>query len=501
MLFTSYQFIFAFLPIALFGFFLLGRFASRQSAAIWLGATSVFFYGWWSTDYLPLLLGSIIFNYTTGYIVARNLDRSKAFARGALYIGIFGNLLLLCYYKYSNFFLEEISRLTVVKMPTLDLILPLGISFFTFTQIAFLVDAWRGQVREYNFYHYLLFVTWFPHLIAGPVLHHGQMMPQFKDPGIYRAQSKNIAIGIVLFSIGLAKKLLLADPISAYADPVFSAVAQGQIVGPVAAWAGALAYTLQIYFDFSGYSDMAVGLSMMFGIKLPINFNSPYKSKNIIDFWRRWHITLSRFLRDYLYILLGGNRHGEARRLLNLMLTMFLGGLWHGASWTFVAWGAIHGGYLCLNYAYRRLPASFRLEGFLPKSIAAPVSICITFTAVIIAWVFFRAGSMTDAQLMLNAMLGAGEYRWADIFGSLTVKGFAITALLSMIIVWAFPNASQFIDFIESKVEHYGSNEAKLKEVSNLGILAGIACTIIFFASLTATFGVTVTSPFIYFNF
>ncbi|WP_197678983.1 MBOAT family O-acyltransferase [Pseudomonas mandelii] len=297
-----------------------------------------------------------MFNYTVGYIIAKNHERARAKSKAALYVGVISNLLLLCYYKYSNFFLGEVARSTGVHMPTLELVLPLGISFFTFTQIAFLVDAWKGKAQEYNFWHYLLFVTWFPHLIAGPILHHGQMMPQFKDPEIYRIRSRNISIGVALFAVGLGKKLLLADPISTYADPVFHAAATGQAIGPMIAWVGAIAYTLQIYFDFSGYSDMAVGLSMLFGIHLPINFNSPYKARNIIEFWRRWHMTLSQFLRDYLYIPLGGNRKGETRRLVNLMLTMLLGGLWHGANWTFVIWGALHGAYLCINHMFQKIP-------------------------------------------------------------------------------------------------------------------------------------------------
>ncbi|MCP2228853.1 alginate O-acetyltransferase complex protein AlgI [Pseudomonas silensiensis] len=297
-----------------------------------------------------------MFNYTVGYIIAKNHERARAKSKAALYVGVISNLLLLCYYKYSNFFLGEVARSTGVHMPTLELVLPLGISFFTFTQIAFLVDAWKGKAQEYNFWHYLLFVTWFPHLIAGPILHHGQMMPQFKDPEIYRIRSRNISIGVALFAVGLGKKLLLADPISTYADPVFHAAATGQAIGPMIAWVGAIAYTLQIYFDFSGYSDMAVGLSMLFGIHLPINFNSPYKARNIIEFWRRWHMTLSQFLRDYLYIPLGGNRKGETRRLVNLMLSMLLGGLWHGANWTFVIWGALHGAYLCINHMFQKIP-------------------------------------------------------------------------------------------------------------------------------------------------
>lgn len=499
MLFTSFQFIFVFLPVVFCGFFLLARFAGRQSAAIWLAATSVFFYGWWSTKYVPLLLGSIVFNYTIGYIISQNLEQIRARAKVALYFGVIGNILLLCYYKYSNFFLGEISKAAGLNLPTLELILPLGISFFTFTQVAFLVDAWRGKAREYNFWHYLLFVTWFPHLIAGPILHHGEMMPQFRDAKIYRARSRNIAVGLALFAFGLGKKLLLADPMSAYADPVFSAVAHGQAIGPLIAWTGALAYTLQIYFDFSGYSDMAVGLSLLFGIRLPINFNSPYKAQSIIEFWRRWHMTLSQFLRDYLYISLGGNRHGEARRLLNLLLTMLLGGLWHGAAWTFVAWGAIHGGYLCINHLYRKLPENLRLEGFLPRSIAISTSVAMTFFAVIIAWVFFRADSINSAQLMLTAMMGTGESQWMEVFKELTVPRFVAGASLSMIIVWFFPNMYEIIDLVENRLDFKDTNGFKI--ASALSIPTAIICSFIFFASLSSTFGVNVISPFIYFQF
>lgn len=357
MLFTSFEFIFVYLPLVLGGFFALARFAGREWAALWLGMVSVFFYGWWNVAYVPLLLGSIIFNYLMGYMISKYRETPAyiTLARGTLIAAVASNLLLLGYYKYTNFFLAEVARVVGSGSPVLEIVLPLGISFFTFTQIAFLVDVWRGKAHEYNFWHYLLFVTWFPHLIAGPVLHHTQMMPQFRNPETYRIRSRNLAIGFALIAIGLSKKLLLADPISAYSDPVFSAAATGQALNAAVAWTGALAYTLQIYFDFSGYSDMAVGLSMLFGIKLPINFNSPYKAPNIIEFWRRWHMTLSQFLRDYLYISLGGNRLGETRRLTNLMLTMLLGGLWHGANWTFIVWGgaawfiSVHQSYLSKN--------------------------------------------------------------------------------------------------------------------------------------------------------
>jgi alginate O-acetyltransferase complex protein AlgI len=287
-------------------------------------------------------------------------------------------------------------------------ILPIGISFFTFTQIAFLADAWRKGVREYKFVHYGVFVSYFPHLIAGPVLHHAQMMPQFGRDETYRWNSANVVAGLAIFALGLAKKIVLADGVSPYADAVFNAADQGTLPGVQEAWIGALAYTLQLYFDFSGYSDMAIGLSLMFNVRLPFNFDSPYRALNISDFWRRWHISLSTFLRDYLYVPLGGNRHGSARRYLNLALTMLLGGLWHGASWSFVLWGGLHGLYLMLNHGFRAaVPAALlaRLDASRLFGLFAWAS---TLLAVVFAWVFFRAQTLSGAGVLLRAMGGAG---------------------------------------------------------------------------------------------
>jgi alginate O-acetyltransferase complex protein AlgI len=269
------------------------------------------FYGYWNPAYVGLLLASIFFNYGIGYALAREHDTDRNRRKNfILTAGIVADLLLLGYYKYANFFLDTTNRILDTGWTLQDILLPLGISFFTFTQIAFLVDAWSGKAREYNFIHYLLFVTYFPHLIAGPVLHHKEMMPQFARPETYRFSWDNMTIGLTIFTIGLFKKSVLADGVSPYANVAFHAADMGEKLDFLASWGGALAYTAQLYFDFSGYSDMAIGLSRMFGIVLPLNFNSPYKATNIIDFWRRWHMTLSRFLRDYLYIPLGGNRKG-----------------------------------------------------------------------------------------------------------------------------------------------------------------------------------------------
>ncbi|MBW3503400.1 MBOAT family protein [Pseudomonas sp. NKUCC02_KPG] len=500
LLFTSLEFIFAFLPIVFVGFFLLARIAGKEAAAIWLAAASVFFYGYWSTTYIPLLLASIVFNYTIGYIIAKNQEHNRTKAKIALYLGVISNLLLLCYYKYSNFFLSEVARSTGVHMPTLELVLPLGISFFTFTQIAFLVDAWKGKAKEYNFWHYLLFVTWFPHLIAGPILHHSQMMPQFRDPDIYRIRSKNISIGIALFAVGLSKKLLIADPISVYADPVFHAAAAGQAISFMIAWTGAMAYTIQIYFDFSGYSDMAVGLSMLFGIKLPINFNSPYKAQNIIEFWRRWHMTLSHFLRDYLYIPLGGNRNGETRRLINLALTMLLGGLWHGANWTFVVWGALHGTYLCINHMFQKLPPVMRLSGVLPKALTAPLGVLLTFTLVVIAWVFFRADTIHSAEVIITAMAGLQDaVSWETVFNTLSAHTFIGYLTVSLVIIWVFPNTYEILNLLEKNITV--DDHERRRTSSMVSVTAGVICVALIGTSLLSTFGTNVISPFLYFQF
>lgn len=336
MLFNSYPFLFGFLPLTLAVYYLLGR--NRPQLVIpWLAIASVAFYSYWDWRFLPVFAASVGANFIFGRLLLAWSPRNQGYL---LFIALFANLSLLGYYKYANFMLGELGTLLDWKpRDTTGLALPLGISFFTFTQIAYLVDVARGIARESKFWHYLLFVSYFPHLIAGPVLHHAQMMPQFGNKEVYCPSAKRIAVGLTIFSVGLAKKVLLADTLAAYASPVFDAAGMGAAPGFVESWTGALAYTLQLYFDFSGYSDMAVGLSLMFNIRLPINFNSPYRAASIIDFWRRWHITLSHFLRDYLYIPLGGGRRGTIRRYANLMVTMLLGGLWHGAGWTFVAWG------------------------------------------------------------------------------------------------------------------------------------------------------------------
>jgi len=362
MLFNSEIFLFVFLPIVLIGFYAIGAQGHHRVAISWLVASSLFFYGWWNPAYLGLIIGSILFNYTFGMILSRQgmVQRNKWWL---LFFGVGFNLTLLGYFKYANFFVDNINVLTGANFHLEQIILPLAISFFTFQQITYLVDAYSGKTREYNFLHYILFVTFFPQLIAGPIVHHREMLPQFAKDTLYKLNHSNLAIGFAILLIGLFKKVVLADGVAPFATPVFAAADSGVEISFFEAWSGALAYTFQLYFDFSGYTDMAIGVARMFNVRLPLNFNSPYKSLSIVDFWRRWHMTLSAFLRDYLYIPLGGSRKGMPRRYINLMTTMLLGGLWHGAGWTFVVWGFLHGFYLVVNHAWTSFRTSLGYGG------------------------------------------------------------------------------------------------------------------------------------------
>lgn len=503
MLFNSYQFVLLFLPAVLLGFYwIAGR--NPFAATVWLAVASLFFYGWWNPRFVFLLLGSVAFNYALGFAIGRSRGADSASKRstGLLAFAITANLLVLGFFKYTNFFLAASNDIAGTHFGVLDIVLPLGISFFTFTQIAFLVDVNRGIATEYSFVHYLLFVTYFPHLIAGPLLHHKQMMPQFADRSIYRINVDNLNVGLTMFAIGLFKKVMIADQFAIYSNVVFDAAAHGSEPKLFEAWAGALSYSLQIYFDFSGYSDMAIGLSKMFNVDLPINFNSPYKSLNIIDFWRRWHMTLSAFLRDYLYIPLGGNRHGAARRHLNLMVTMLLGGLWHGANWTFVLWGGLHGIYLVINHGWQALCRHFGLPEMPAFRFVAGT---ITFIAVVVAWVPFRAETIEAAVRILKGLAGAngitlprpyaatigwladsgvnftGLFQNLNPFGSTAVT---IWVVIGVLAVWTLPNSLEIT--------------ASLKERGLQSRLAGATIGAVFFLTVMSF---NKLSPFIYFQF
>ncbi len=467
MLFNSPEFIFFFLPITLFGFLLIRRFepVSRyQPSIFWLVAASLFFYGWWNPANLVLILTSVVLNYSLGYFLSRETISTHA-RKGLLILGIGLNLALIGYFKYAHFFANNFNELVGANIKLPPIILPLAISFFTFQQIAYLVDAYRGETKEYNFLNYSLFVTFFPQLIAGPIVHHKDVLPQVETQSSTRITQRTIAIGLTIFVAGLFKKIVFADRIAAFATPVFAAAAQGVPLTFSEAWAGALAYTLQLYFDFSGYSDMAIGAAYLFGIRLPLNFDSPYKAHSIIDFWRRWHITLSHFLRDYLYIPLGGNRNGKTRQYLNLLITMLLGGLWHGAGWTFVFWGGLHGFYLVINHLYRGLRQKLGSDFNPDHSFLWGMGWFVTFLAVVVSWVFFRADSFESAQVILGAMAGMNGISlpqfWETYLGFLRAWGVAfsgfsvnvglsqkyavigISALLA--VAWFTPNTQQWM--------------------------------------------------------
>jgi alginate O-acetyltransferase complex protein AlgI len=432
MLFNSYSFIFLFLPAALIGYFVLGR-LGNLAPVIWLALASLVFYSVSNWQFVLLLVGSVAFNYLIGLLlISRRLRAGPRFT--ILTVGVAGDLLVLGTFKYAGFVAANLNAIFSTSL-AVDILLPVGISFYTFTQIAFLVDAYRGDVARYRLPHYALFVTYFPHLIAGPILHHKDMIPQFERAEAKRPDPHLILCGVIIFAIGLFKKTCLADGI----QPLVSLAFGPNTPSFDQAWIGALAYTFQLYFDFSGYSDMAIGISLMFGIFLPLNFNSPYKAANIIDFWRRWHMTLSQFLRDYLYIPLGGNRRGRVLRYVNLMITMMLGGLWHGAAWTFVAWGVLHGVYLCINHAWDNFGPAIapRFE-----RAAAMAASALTFVSVVVAWVFFRADSMPTALYVLSKMADPTQIA----FGRAEMADAVLVAIYAGI-AWFAPNTQEVMGY------------------------------------------------------
>ena len=404
MLFSTFEFLFVFLPVVVVGFVLLAKTRWGALSRGWLVFSSFVFYAVWRSEHIPLLAGSILANYFLGLGVSR--ARENAMRRILLILGVGLNLGLLAYFKYAGFFAGNLQDLGMLEFSLPAIALPLGISFFTFQQIAYLLDVSRERRAERNLLNYAFFVSFFPQLVAGPIVHHREMLSQLRRSSFGTVRATDLAVGLSLLTIGLAKKLLIADQLGLYADPVFAHSDGGGALGPLDAWIGLLAYTGQLYFDFSGYCDMATGLARMFGLLLPLNFFSPYKAGSIIEFWRRWHITLSRFLRDSLYIPLGGNRVAKWRHFLNLGIVMFLGGLWHGAAWTFAFWGLLHGFYLAANNAWRGVLGERwgRVRLFRSYRVAAWA---LTISAVMVAWAFFRAGSFGSAGRLLGGLVSS----------------------------------------------------------------------------------------------
>lgn len=499
MIFSSWQFVFFFLPITLFVYFWLNRKRLVVAGKSWLVATSLFFYAYWDFQYLPLILGSILFNFALGNGLAQgylqSLDATKRRLHAVnrkvvLFTGIFANLLLLGYFKYADFFIENINVAVGANYGLHNIVLPLAISFFTFTQIVYLVDSYRGETADYDLLNYSLFVTFFPHLIAGPIVHHGQIMPQFASRWTLIPRYSNIIKGLFLFSIGLFKKVVIADSFAVWATDGFDG---GNTLGFFEAWATSLSYTFQLYFDFSGYCDMAVGASLLFNIWLPINFNSPYKALNIQDFWRRWHITLSNFLRDYLYIPLGGNRAGKFRIYVNIFITFALGGLWHGATWMFVMWGGLHGGALVVHRVWMRVG----------RPMPAILGWFLTFMFVNITWVFFRAKTFDDAKRVLEGMFDVGSIFGYDV-ASVPVSDLAWGGWLSDVLLSIFPagavgQAPVFLAIIIAfiLIAQKNSMEMMGQEMGQWRLVFSIViCLVAVCFMLAAT-----SSVFLYFNF
>lgn len=397
MLFNSYLYIFIFLPVVYLGFLGLARYTSYKWVVGWLVAASLFFYGWWNPVYLALLGTSILVNYGLG----QSLQKMTGDLRKPLMLtGVLFNVGLLAYFKYANFFVDTVEQAVGREFTFSKIALPLAISFITFQKIAFLMDVYRRKIVMSDFLTFCLFVVFFPQLIAGPIVHYAQIVPQIQKRLMVSNRVRELAMGASLFVLGLAKKVLIADNLATFANPVFAAANSGAVIQSFDAWMGALAYTFQLYFDFSGYADMAIGAALIFGIKLPINFLSPYKATSIIDFWRRWHISLSNFLRDYVYFSLGGNRHGELKKLTAIFITMFIGGVWHGAGWTFILWGALQGSYLVINHLWRR-------HGLVLKGRAWWIfAHVLTFLCVVFGWVLFRADGTESATLIMKSMVG-----------------------------------------------------------------------------------------------
>lgn len=394
MLFNSYEFLFLFMPLAVGGYFFFGSRSRSELANVWLVLVSLFFYSYWNALYLPLLLLSIGVNYAVSGLILRGRAGGGEACRRWLLTGIVFNAGLLGYFKYTDFFLENMNMLGA-SFNLLHIILPLGISFFTLTQVAYLVDCYRGEValESRGLVNYALFVSFFPHLLAGPILYHGDMMRQFSDATLSRVNWENMARGSAFFIIGLAKKTIIADSLAPFVNASYSHVGALTLID---SWLAAICYMMQLFFDFSGYSDMAIGLALMLNIRIPFNFRSPYRAYGIADFWRRWHISLGTWVKNYLYIPLGGNRAGEGRTLINLFICMVIVGFWHGAGWTFIVWGALHGAGLVVNRVWKResLP------------MWRPLGYALTLLTVLVGWVFFRAASVGDALTVLTAMAG-----------------------------------------------------------------------------------------------
>lgn len=481
MLFNSLEFILIFLPLCVVGFYLAARLSQRLAIALLL-LFSLIFYGVWNPIYLLLLGGSIIANYALGQCLQRNPSKMLAG------LGVSANLLSIAYFKYMDFFIETANQALSLSLPLQHIILPLGISFFTFQQISYLVECYKGSIKEKDFLSYALFVSFFPQLIAGPIVRFQEISYQFLSKSFGQLDWNKVILGLIVFTIGLSKKVLLADNAAYYASDVFARAEYGLDINTAYTWFGVFAYSFQIYLDFSAYSDMAIGLALMLGLKLPVNFLSPYKSKDIISFWRTWHITLSKFLRDYLYIPLGGNRHGKNRRYINLMLVMLIGGLWHGASFNFVIWGGLHGLYLIINHLSNYI-AKRRGKALLSND---ALKIAVTFLAVTLAWIFFRAETFQGALHIYMNLLPITLQDALELIISLPI--YMAMLLPQIILIWCLPNTIYIKERLETALQKASSLTEPRVFIPYILTALGLAMSIFYiFAG--------VYSEFIYFQF
>jgi len=510
--FTSWEFLLYFLPLTLVAFHLIPS-RCQFSRKLLLVVASMVFYAWFSLGFAALLVVSMGFNYLLAEWIGRKSGSHRHWP--VAIAGICANLILLFHFKYSNMFKESLSNLFGVSLEIAPIVLPLAISFYTFTQIGYVIDVAKKPSLRCGFVDYCLFVVFFPHLIAGPVVRHSEIVPQYADRDL-RPDWGCLATGTAIFLVGLYKKTLLADPVGVHADWIFNHVAMGDGLTWFSAWIGSIAYGLQIYFDFSGYSDMAIGLAVMFAIRFPINFDSPYKALSISDFWKRWHMSLTRFFRDYLYIPLGGNRGGFWIQARNIFLVFMISGLWHGAGWTFVIWGALHGFYLAIHLSWKSM---MRWLGWKPSGyVWTTLAWFLTMAAVMHAWVFFRSHDVASALRMSHAMLGfdgiAIPERWAKIattipFAGEFIRGIPIPnppvgwfwlclhlVVLSVIVV-ALPNSRRLYS---NQREGSDQSEIQLPKMKRLGIQHGLIAGILLTGFLYSRFS-AVPSPFIYFNF
>lgn len=563
MLFNSYEFIFLFLPITLFVFYVLSRRSGVGMALYWLVLASLFFYGWWKPEYLVLILGSVIVNFLVGDGLVKMDKQNERRMRRLLFVtGILGNLAAIGYFKYANFFVDNVNVAFSTSFHLEAIILPLGISFFTFQQIAYLVDAYKGQAEEHSFRNYSLFVTFFPQLIAGPIVHHKEMMPQFFDLGLRNRWTENLVVGLAIFSLGLFKKVVIADGVAPYANSVFDLAESGQTIYMLEAWAGSLAYTMQMYFDFSGYSDMALGLARMFGIRLPLNFNSPYKATNIIDFWRRWHMTLTRFLTSYVYnpVSIPLTRHAMLSRMgtwqtfwititLPVLVTFFLSGIWHGAGWTFIVWGLLHGFYIVVNHAWITLRKQVGWYSKKKTWYGQWAGRLLTFIAVVVSFAYFRAESLDGAHRVLAGMFGLNGimlpkawlyshpglaeqlaqfgviFDYVPMLGQTfpPIRDLMLLAGVDMTIAWEamvpaipaiimllpvvaiaffFPNTQQIMSRYDPALEHSGVKITPLTKLSGVRwFVHPVWALVMGCVAAYATFGGSGVTQFLYFNF